>query len=155
MHFGRVGRVYLVVHSADSPNDVEWNAWISDMERSVDTVAGLFVWTAGGGPDASQRRSAQAFWGRVGRKPVAICNGSTVVRGIITALNWVAGRQFRSFPLEAAVNAAISLGLTRDEYSELADSLERFAYELDIRTPSLESAVWELRRGGVERVAIG
>ena len=97
-HWANAGNVRVCVHGIKHPFDKEWHAYVDDLAVNGGALKGVLVYTAGGGPNAAQRKYLTELWTRRGSMlPVALMSPSTVVRGIVTALNWVLPKPIRTF----------------------------------------------------------
>jgi hypothetical protein len=98
MRYGRVGSIYVVVHGALPPSNVDWEGWLDHVNREVPMFTGMLVYTEGGGPDAGQRRKTAEMWARQARMPaIAVVTRSSVVRLMVTALNYFLSRPIRGY----------------------------------------------------------
>lgn len=79
----------LMLHGSAAPPNREWQDYISFLRNKEVTRMGLLVFTAGGAPDAAQRRALNdVLAGRHFAR--AIVHDSAVVRGVIAAVGWFA-----------------------------------------------------------------
>jgi hypothetical protein len=108
MRYGRVGSIYVVVHGALPPSNVDWEGWLDHVSREVPMFTGMLVHTEGGGPDAGQRQKTAEMWARHARMPsIAVVTRSPVVRLMVTALNYFLSRPIRAYA-PAAIDEALS-----------------------------------------------
>jgi hypothetical protein len=124
---------HLLVHNEVPPDDEEWAFNLSAILENKKEIKGIFVYTMGGGPNAVQRSSYNNALEKAGIKPkVAVLSGSAVVRGILTAFNWVQGGTMRLFPLDGVGPACDYLGLSGLEQTAVSTELQKFKSELGI-----------------------
>jgi len=127
MAHARVGRVLVVVHSAQAPSASEWAAHIETWHAiasaiEVESVRTL-VFTDGGAPNAEQRaRLNTVLAGRP--TPVAVLSDSLVVRGVAGALSMF-NRALKVFPPGRLAEAMQFLGLRPSEQSATMAALEQ------------------------------
>ena len=94
MAFRYTDGLLLVAHGAQAPSESDWSGYLRYCEHHMPrTCRRTLVRTRGGGPDAAQRKRAQQLittisQGIVEPLRVAVVTDSTLVRGIVTALNW-------------------------------------------------------------------
>jgi hypothetical protein len=140
MLFRECGGVLLCVHTAAAPTKEEWEAYIEyclQLPRSVNKTA---VFTAGGGPDAAQRKSLQDRYldkQKAHNKEylVAVLTDSAFVRGIVKALNWF-NPYADSFPYDkgSGVPAALKhLRIDGAAAGRIALELEKMRRELGMK----------------------
>lgn len=88
MLFRNVGNVLLAVHTASSPDDQEWEAYVQFGKKLPATCRRTLVISKGGGPNAKQRKYANDEFLNHVTLTVAVVNDSAMVRGIVTAMGW-------------------------------------------------------------------
>lgn len=131
--FGVFGNVYVVVHGSKSPEDVEWRAYVDDMERKASAVKGVLVYTVGAGPNPGQRKYVADMWSRRGQMlPLALLTPSSFVRGVVTALNWMLPKPIRTFDVHQVDEALGFLQLSDAEKSSALAALEDFRGQLGL-----------------------
>ena len=92
MVFKIVGNVHIVIAGTSEPIDEDWRTYMAAVRGEERKMADFgkmrtIVFSAGGGPNAKQRKEVNEFLG--GRAtPVAIVTSSTIMRGVVTALQW-------------------------------------------------------------------
>jgi hypothetical protein len=92
--------VLLCVHGPTDPRPEEWAAYVEYCLQLPASCNKALVVTDGGGPNATQRRVLQErYLSQHKEYLVAVMTDSSVVRGIVTALNWF-NPQTRSFPYD-------------------------------------------------------
>jgi hypothetical protein len=130
-------RLYLSVLHGAAPTDPEWDRWITMSLARVGLDQRVIVESHNGGPNAKQRKSlADAMRSEDVR--VAVLTGSTVVRGIVTALAWL-GIPLRAFPMDAHRQAAKYLELTPAELDRALAELPRLRDEAGLLESRLAS----------------
>lgn len=110
MVFKIVGNVHIVLHGASDPKDEDWRLYMNAVREEARKMTDAdfakirtLVFSAGGGPTAKHRKEINEFLG--GRvTPVAIVTSSTIMRGVVTALQWF-NPLVRAFPPEDVVGA--------------------------------------------------
>lgn len=122
MVFKIVGNVHIVLAGAADPTDADWRLYMDAVRGEERKMADFgkmrtLVFSAGGGPNAKQRKEINEFLG--GRPtPVAIVTSSTIMRGVVTALQWF-NPLARAFSPENVVAALQFLGTSNSEASEV------------------------------------
>lgn len=97
------GPILVIVHSDRPPPDAEWDEYVTALRDNAATLRYQLVWSAGGGPNAAQRKRAEnsvsAAYLPVGRTiPLtAVVTRSAAVRGLVTLFNWFQPGRFRAF----------------------------------------------------------
>ena len=124
----------LVAHSAQSPSEADWAEYLRYCEHEMPrSCRRTLVLTRGGGPDAAQRKRVQTLIERISQgqtEPlrVAVVTDSTLVRGIVTALNWFNPhtRAFASAALPEALRyLSVPAGETAERLGRELRTLER------------------------------
>ena len=129
--FRLVGHVILAVHTTSEPTPEEWEDYIRTVVHAYkvhgdkpDLVRQLLL-TDGGGPNPAQRaavlKATEGIPG-VDNVPRAVISSSKVVRGIVTALNWL-NRNVKLFSPEEIEKAIAFLGIDEATVDELWDHL--------------------------------
>lgn len=127
-----VGTIVIAVHGPDAPPDSEWNAYIEEFERQRDlSLARNFVCTDGGAPTSTQRRAINERLLQNGRGLCAVVTGSSLVRGVVTALNWF-NPVIKAFSPEQARAAYAHLNMTTEEIALVRIQVERLRKELGL-----------------------
>lgn len=103
MVYEYVDGVFITVHSTKDPTEDEWETYLKFYKESAKTCTRALVITNGGGPNAGQRNKMNLMLKGV-PMVAAICTNATVVRGIVTALNWF-NPNVRAFPRDDATEA--------------------------------------------------
>ena len=129
--FVLVGNVLIIVHSEAPPSDEEWEAYVSVI-RSVKDLSKLrcIAFTDGGAPNSSQRKLLNEA---LKNRPLqaAAVSSSTLVRGVVTALNWF-NPLVRAFAPERLGEAYQYLKLSREEVSAVNKAISALQKELGI-----------------------
>ena len=83
-----VGPVLLVVQNTVAPTDDEWDRYVDNIRRCIESPNGSAIaFTDGGHPNVVQRgRVNDVLAGR--RAPSAVVTTSLALRGVVTALRW-------------------------------------------------------------------
>ena len=103
LRYTRVGTTMVLVHDERDPTDEDWAEYVEVYREGAfeHGVSKLLVISAGGGPNARQRRAVlTALAGKEGTIRTAICSSSAMARGITTAIGWMTPAQLRSFGYE-------------------------------------------------------
>jgi hypothetical protein len=109
-----VKNVFAIVHTDQAPDAAEFSDTIEGYRRHYGQYDAVFITTRGGAPNARQRKQAAEFWqGRV-LPPVVILTSSAMVRGVITALNWLSAQRLAAFAPTEFNAACRHLGLSWD-----------------------------------------
>ncbi|WP_156339003.1 hypothetical protein [Chondromyces crocatus] len=127
-----VGNTLVLLHSEAPPSDDEWAKYI-DLMRSIKdiTKARSIAFTDGGAPNSRQRKDVNDILrGRPGLAVVVSHN--TLVRGVVTALNWF-NPLVKSFPPDKLSEAYDYLKLSREEVFKLNKAIEDLHVELGFR----------------------
>jgi hypothetical protein len=112
--FRIVQDVVIIVHGTEPPTTEEWEAWLDFyMETAAARRLPIYMVTEGGGPDVNQRDSMNRRFSTL--KPrAAVVTNSRLVRGIITALQWVGQLELKGFVPEKRHDALVYLGVGAD-----------------------------------------
>ena len=134
IRFKNVCGTHVLVHTSDPPTDADWTENMAGLVQRPSELRGIFVYTMGGGPNAGQRSIYNVTLERLGMKPkVAVLSGSTVVRGIMTAFNWIQGGTMKLFSLGDLAPACDYLGVSSlFEQRAIEAQVEVFKRELGI-----------------------
>jgi hypothetical protein len=98
MAYRLVEGIHVARHTAESPSNAEWDAYMADIEKQLPKMDGMLIYTEGGGPSAPQRRVTNTFWGPQPKKPpIAVVTTSKVVKILATTFGWVMGDRIRWF----------------------------------------------------------
>jgi hypothetical protein len=123
------GRLNVVVHSARSPTNLEWQRYVIDVvSRTVPPDARVVVLSRGGSPDGYQRQALiTALGGRP--KPVALLTNSVIARTVIAAMR-LFNPTMKAFTTSDLKGAGEFLGLTVAERERVAQLLVELESEL-------------------------
>ncbi len=140
--------LFVVVHGHAPPSDLEWDPFCELMSRAP--VRAVFVLSAGGGPNATQRKRLLAVCERQAEVPrVAVLSASGLVRTIAAAFCL-----FSSMPVELhpphELDAALDhLGIRGSDREAVLEASVRLARELGLRIDSLDSVAPSPRSPGL------
>lgn len=109
MAFSRMGTCVVLVHSPAPPSDREWAAYVDFLEAQKAQQTKILVVTEGGSPSAAQRARLTEIFGKKG-VPTAVLTDSSIVRGVVQALNWFVQGALRAFAPERLEDALVYLG---------------------------------------------
>ena len=123
-------RVHVAVHSAESPSDDEWEAYLDDIRHWLGFVDGIFSYTVGGGPSSRQRDRAVQFWRAQSKQPpIAVVTPSVLVVRMAGALRWFMPSQIKAFTPRDIDRAFEYLHLAAAERSAVETTLRALAEE--------------------------
>ena len=123
MRFGTVEGVLVVVHTSVDPSDEEWTSQCQTVEKHGAELSAVLVYSEGGGPSTKQRSQMRHALGERTAPLTAIMTSSTVVRGIITSLNWFLDNRLSAFEPSELNRALAYIGFA--EPSPARDALVR------------------------------
>jgi hypothetical protein len=108
----------IVVSSSEPPTELEWGGYLRDVESWSPEIAGILIYSEGGGPNGAQRRRMREVQSREQRlsiRTAVVCN-SLLVRGIVKAIGLFNPR-IQAFRLDALRDAIAYIGavLSMDE----------------------------------------
>lgn len=134
-----VENVVVVVHTAFSPSDDEWDAYLQTLVAAANAHGGdltrcrQLMMTDGGGPNSVQRLSAQRTLAAVNGEamPLAVVSSSPAARGIVTAFNWMKMNIRMFHPMEVG-SAFEFLHVGKGTRDAIWDALEAIQDELGI-----------------------
>lgn len=128
MSFEYIEGVMVVIHTATNPSDAEWERYVLEMERATleGVMTALVVFTPGAGPNAKQRNLVASMWQRVGQNPpTVIITPSSLVRAVITALNYFLPNRIEAFRPSKVPQALASLNLPPEVARRIQDKLQQ------------------------------
>lgn len=137
MAFKVVDDLVIVVHSGQAPLKDEWSKYVQEHEKlkSGGRKVAILVFTSGGGPDSTQRSALRQA---VPNAPItAVVSRNVLVRGIVTAFNWLGWGAMQAFA-PAELEGALSFVQTKVQGA-------RVLAEVDILQKKLTSQVQDLR----------
>ena len=133
LNFARTADVFVLVHSKDTPDQAEWNAYIAAVTgaRREIQIAGLLVVTPGGVPNAPQRAQIAVAYGDA-TTLTAVCSGTPVVDRVITVIGWITSTRIRGFRHDDLVGAMAYLAIAPAQQRKLAEVVATLHAELGI-----------------------
>jgi hypothetical protein len=103
----RVGSLWIIATGSDPIADEAWRSYLQHMAASVakhGPLHGILTWAPKHGPSTTQRKMLTGEFADAvqlsARRRMAVVSDSTVVRGTLIAINWVAGKKLLSFALQ-------------------------------------------------------
>jgi hypothetical protein len=137
MSFATIVDVHVVVHKPSvAPSDDEWLAYVGDIGKHVKTLRGVIAVVMppnDGGPTPRQRKVMTDFWKRQTRHPkVFVLHSSAMLRGVVTALNWILGEQQVELVDPGRIDAIFDdLRLTPDERARVRLGISELRAEFE------------------------
>lgn len=134
LDFARAAGILVLVHTREPPAQAEWDGYLDaviDVGRARPEMA-LLVVTEGGAPDAAQRAQlAEAY----GDTPTltAVCNHSSVVQCVITAVGWITRARVRGFGYDDLAAAVAYLRLDPSDLPEITAQIQKLQRSLGAR----------------------
>jgi hypothetical protein len=129
----------VMVHGTRGPAPEEWRDYLDRIARKDVTYLGLLVFTAGGAPDAPQRRALnQVLGGQYFAR--AIVHRSAFVRGVVAAASWFSPGVAAFEPGEWE-QAAHHAGFRKEELPDVARMVRRLHSNLGALIPWLDGAL--------------
>lgn len=114
MAFRIVNGVCVVVHSAESASDAEWDHYVDTLSRRAADFQGVLVLTYGGAPTGHQRERVLKAWLRTPYRPsFAVLTNSLFARAVVNALSWVVRERIKAFDESDLDGAFAYLALNR------------------------------------------
>jgi hypothetical protein len=88
MVFRETGKLLVLVHGTRPPAKDEWDAFLDLCRKKLgEGITGVLVVTAGGAPDAKQRKEVHdLLHGRT--LAIAVVSDAALVRGVVSAFGW-------------------------------------------------------------------
>jgi hypothetical protein len=139
VRFGRVGGTIVLVCGQPDPSNEDWTIWSNYYANTVleHGTRRLFVVSAGGGPNARQRKEVISTLVRnlgadvAEQLATAACGSSTSVRIVTAALGWLAGvHRMKAFRNDERERALEYLKVPREQRPEVLRLAKRFEAEL-------------------------
>ena len=122
--------VVVMVHGVEPPTTEEWDAWLDGyMEGGAPRRLPIYVVTEGGGPDVNQRDTLNRRFAKV-RPRAAVITTSGLVRGIITALQWVGHIDLKGFVPDKRRDALVFLGLRATRMKVIDATVRELQHEI-------------------------
>jgi hypothetical protein len=127
-------RLLVVVHSTQSPSNLEWMRFLNAaQEHGYTSASRVLVISHGGGPDGEQRRLlTRAMGGNA--TPTVVMTKSPIVRAIVATLTFF-NSKLNAVELSDNDKAFDLLGLTKAERSLVKQLRLEFEQELGITDP--------------------
>jgi hypothetical protein len=114
MAFRIVNGVCVVVHSAETASDTEWDHYIDTLSRRAAEVQGVVVLTYGGTPTGPQRERSFKAWLSIPHRPnFAVLTNSSFARAVVNAMSWVLRQRIKAFDETDIDGAFAYLALSR------------------------------------------
>lgn len=140
----------LVLHKNRAPSEPEWDSYIADYEAAGKRLGwstaflGSMALTDGGGPTATQRGDIA---GRLTRPHPhlrgAVVTDNAMVRGIVTALNWVSPTvTVKAFDPLRLADAVAHLRLPASTVEPLWLEIEQLDQEIRLSTVAVIRKLW-------------
>jgi hypothetical protein len=136
-----VSRVYVNVHTLDSPTDQEWDEHLRALIDARSLYDVLLVYTIGGTATGPQREKLMRLWSKVRDKRVAVVSDSRFVQTILRAFNAQIGADHQNFPLDQLYAAYRALWFTEGQRRAVDAQLRALAAELQLPEPAAEPRV--------------
>jgi hypothetical protein len=133
MVFRILGDVHIVVAGSEPPTNQDWDRYLEAVRAEEKKLADFrnmrtLVFSDGGGPNAAQRKAVSEFLkGRT--TPVAIITGSTIMRGIVTALAWF-NPETKAFAPDDVGSALAFLKIPAVQHEKIWVELRKLRVEL-------------------------
>jgi len=130
IRYNNVGDCVILVHGTHEPSLDEWDKYLEFLVKIRDREGALriLVYSNGGAPTAIQRNRLNAQFPV--SYPVAVMTGSTVVRGVVTALNWFYSRPLRTFAPSKLDEAMKHLQVPQENWERVGQLLQRLRAEI-------------------------
>ena len=144
MGWAFLGRLIVLVHTREHPDDPHWRQYLAELERQPAMMnRRVLVYSAGGGPSERQRKDLRDTIAstRNGGGRTAIVTPSRVMRGIGTALAWLLP-SVKMFAPAYLAHAFDHLGLDAIERHEVMAALEALGDVLGVeivRSPEFDA----------------
>ncbi|MGC4094219.1 MAG: hypothetical protein QM756_41180 [Polyangiaceae bacterium] len=129
------GRLCVVVHSAKSPTNLEWQRFLKDAHEHSGSHMRILVVSHGGGPDGDQRTQLARTMSSA-PAPTAVMTSSALVRGISAAISFF-NRKMKTVDLHDAEGAFGFLGLTASERVKALQLRAHLENDLEVAPPSV------------------
>lgn len=123
--------LFVLVHGKQSPNDADWNDYLSVLRREASRTDFIktLVFTDGGGPDGGQRkRLNDVLAGRATR--VCVLTSSIIARAIVGTLA-VFNPKIRAFSPDHAGLALAFLQVPVERYRGIRQTIAQLRTQLD------------------------
>ncbi|HEX4513582.1 MAG TPA: hypothetical protein VGH87_24430 [Polyangiaceae bacterium] len=125
-----VGDLGIALHTAKTPSQAEWAAWMESIRAVPSARLRVLALTDGGGPNTVQRSEFVKYLAGA-KTRIAVVSDALVVRGIVTALSWFTNG-IRIFVPEQFHEAVAHLDLTKAEREEVKERVQQMARSLEL-----------------------
>ena len=121
----------IVYHGADAPSREEWETYLRDKgpQKGIQRKRSLIISDGGALTSAQRKQLKQMMPERLPEHPMALLTDNALIRGSVTAMNWIGFRfSFAAFRRRDFDRACDYLGLTgaeREECREVVRQLEK------------------------------
>lgn len=115
------GNVLITVHNATAPTHADWDIYVQAVNQQAPRIMYQLVWSAGGGPNAAQRKHAvEATKKAIGNKvpKTAVMTTSHAVRAMVTLFNWFYPGIYTAFSSTDFEGAFLHLNVPRFEHAK-------------------------------------
>jgi hypothetical protein len=133
----------LLTLGACRPSARDWQAWLHFVEAGHYSRPRVIVHSAGGGPDATQRRALADVMRAYPSTKVAVMVDSVLGRGIVTALGWLYGG-FSAFGTKELGRALEYLDVAPGMANAISGRIDALRVRGDPSAPSALKATPEL-----------
>ena len=85
------GNILITVHNATAPTDQDWEIYVRAVLKDAPRITYQLVWSAGGGPNAAQRKHAvESTKTALHAEGIltSVMTTSNAVRALVTLFNW-------------------------------------------------------------------
>jgi hypothetical protein len=129
------GRIMILVHGEANVTREEW----SDLRRLAEEnyrkpaderVNGYLIVTDGGGPTSAQRAEVSEYWQGKEAPKFAVVSDSALVRGIVTALQWLKLSKMTAFRSANIDSAIAHVGIPESEHHAVLQTVLEMRSEL-------------------------
>lgn len=127
-----VAGTLVVVHKPEPPSSSEWTVHCREIAKRRPGLRGVIVVANGSGPNTLQRQELQEVWGAATPPPIAIMTRSSVLRGVLTALNWFMSNRLKAFRETDFDGAFDYLGLEASARTEVMVAMRKPAADLGV-----------------------
>ena len=125
------GTTLVVVHNPDPPAPTEWTLHCEGIAERRAEIRGVVVLAHGPGPNARQRHELAEAWAGT-PPPVAVMTRSTIVRGVLTALNWFMANRLEPFSEYDFAGAFAYVRVPEGQRAHVLASMRKLAAALGV-----------------------
>lgn len=133
--WAKMGDICLYISGKGPPSEADWSeylVWLKEAAKptSLKPEVRTLVYDRSTGPNAAQRKQlndATMGW----KLRVAVVTPSTIVRHMVTAMNWFKKDSYEAFALEDLDRALTFMGTPPGLMNEVKQSIRGLAAELD------------------------